>query len=287
MAAPGSLHSAWRRLPRLVENEYAESDVNKFVELARRCTPAASLANATAGARDRSLRYREILRPSAFGDELRVSLRSGATTWGALVLLRGDGVPEFTADKAALLSAVAPFLGEGVRRALLLPCAAKVASGDGLVLFDEDGRLEAMNADAERLVGELVEVGPPGSQLPHCIYGVAARARHLASAEFATGGGPARARARTHSGMWLTLHGAGLESGARRRTAVVIEPSQPPEIAPLLLQAYGLTPRESQVAQLLLAGCSVPHIAKLLVLSPYTVHDQLKALFASRLSGAG
>jgi DNA-binding CsgD family transcriptional regulator len=63
------------------------------------------------------------------------------------------------------------------------------------------------------------------------------------------------------------------------RTAVVIEPSRPPEIATLLLQAYGLLPRELEIAQLLLAGLSVPHIARLLMLSPYTARDHLKSIF--------
>jgi DNA-binding CsgD family transcriptional regulator len=68
-------------------------------------------------------------------------------------------------------------------------------------------------------------------------------------------------------------------SGAVPRTAVVIEPSGAPEIARLLLQAYGLSPRELEIAQMLLAGFSVPHIARLLMLSPYTARDHLKSIF--------
>jgi DNA-binding NarL/FixJ family response regulator len=60
---------------------------------------------------------------------------------------------------------------------------------------------------------------------------------------------------------------------------VVIEPSRTPEIAALLLQAYGLSPRELEIAQMLLAGFSVPHIARLLVLSPYTARDHVKSIF--------
>ena len=59
----------------------------------------------------------------------------------------------------------------------------------------------------------------------------------------------------------------------------MIEPSRPPEIATLLLQAYGLSPRELEIAQLLLTGFSVPYIARLLVLSPYTARDHLKSIF--------
>jgi hypothetical protein len=154
-------------------------------------------------------------------------------------------------------------LGEGVRRSLLLSAGAP-AAGYGLMLLDEENRLEMLNADAEWLLGELVERGRPPDQLPSSIHSVATCARQLATTGVSPDARPASARARTRSGAWLTLHSTCLHRGACLRTAVVIEPSRPPEIASLLLQAYGLSPRELEVAQLLLVGCSVPHIARLL-----------------------
>jgi hypothetical protein len=64
-----------------------------------------------------------------------------------------------------------------------------------------------------------------------------------------------RARTQTLSGRWLVLHAARL-SGATgdRQIAVILEPAGPAEVAPLVLQAYGLTDREAQVAQLVLLG---------------------------------
>jgi hypothetical protein len=60
--------------PRLTEIELGEPDVNKFSDLARRPLPAASLSAATGGDLDRSLRQREVRRPSGFADELRAAL---------------------------------------------------------------------------------------------------------------------------------------------------------------------------------------------------------------------
>ena len=114
-------------LRRMVENEYAEPDVNKFADIGQRGSPAAVLSRATAGNPQQSARYRSVLRPSSFGDELRVSLRYGKTTWGALVLLRGDGGPDFTPAETALVASVASALGEGVRRSLLLSSPAAPA----------------------------------------------------------------------------------------------------------------------------------------------------------------
>jgi DNA-binding NarL/FixJ family response regulator len=112
------------------------------------------------------------------------------------------------------------------------------------------------------------------------MHGVAARAQQLATMGASSDNRPARARVLTRLGAWLTLHGSCLRSAAGSRTAVVIEPSRPPEIASILLQAYGLSPRELEIAQMLLVGLSVPHIATRLVLSPYTVRDHLKSIFA-------
>ena len=277
----GGIHDygiPYRYLPRMVENEYAEPDVNKFADLGLRRVPAATLSRATGGNLGNSERYRSVLRPSSFADELRVSLRCGKATWGALVLLRGDGEPAFTSAEAALLGGIAPVLGEGVRRSLLLASSSAPADGYGIVLLDREGHLESMNSDAERLVGELVESGRSDG-LPPTIQAVGARARQLATTGASPDDRPARARARTRSGAWLTLHGSYLNSGALSCTAVVIEPSRAPEIAALLLQAYGLSPRELEIAQMLLAGFSVPHIAGLLVLSPYTARDHVKSIF--------
>jgi hypothetical protein len=140
-----------RYLPRKVENEYAEPDVNKFAELGRRCSPAAVLSGATAGHPERSTRYPSVLRPSSFDGELRVSLRCGKLTWGALVLLRSDGGPAFTPAEAALVAGAAPALGEGVRRSLLLSAGAP-AAGYGLVLLDEENRLERTFGASRRRV---------------------------------------------------------------------------------------------------------------------------------------
>src|ERR1051326_4724308 len=55
-------------------NEFLQDDVNKFFELARRRDPVDSLYQATTGQPERSARYREILAPIGFGDELRAAL---------------------------------------------------------------------------------------------------------------------------------------------------------------------------------------------------------------------
>ncbi len=60
---------------------------------------------------------------------------------------------------------------------------------------------------------------------------------------------------------------------------MVLEPARPPDVLPLLEQAYGLTARESEVVRQVLSGAGSAEIARLLVVSPYTVQDHLKAVF--------
>jgi DNA-binding CsgD family transcriptional regulator len=107
---------------------------------------------------------------------------------------------------------------------------------------------------------------------------VAARARSLAS-----GQDPlqlaARSRVQTRSGRWLLLYGTQLSGGSDGRTAVIIQPAAPNEVAPLVALAYGLSARERQVTRLCMQGCSTKQIAQTLHLSPYTVQDHLKAIF--------
>jgi DNA-binding CsgD family transcriptional regulator len=50
-------------------------------------------------------------------------------------------------------------------------------------------------------------------------------------------------------------------------------------VAPLLLKAYGLTPREQEVTQLVLRGATTAQVAQRLSISPHTVNDHLKAIF--------
>ena len=90
---------------------------------------------------------------------------------------------------------------------------------------------------------------------------------------------PAQDRARTRSGRWLVLHGSLVDGDPEGRVAVILEPARPPQIAPLVAMAYGLSPKERDIARLVLQGLSTSEIATELFLSPYTVQDYLKAIF--------
>jgi DNA-binding CsgD family transcriptional regulator len=65
-----------------------------------------------------------------------------------------------------------------------------------------------------------------------------------------------------------------------RRIAVTIGPAKSCQIAPIITEAYGLTPREQDITRALAPGLSNVEIAAAHHLSPHTVRDHLKAVSA-------
>jgi DNA-binding CsgD family transcriptional regulator len=88
-------------------------------------------------------------------------------------------------------------------------------------------------------------------------------------------------RLRSPSGRWLVLHATCLRDldGDPGSVAVVIEPAQGEEIAPIIVEAYDLSPREQEVTRLIASGLRTAEIAAKLFVSPHTVRDYVKAIF--------
>ena len=129
------------------------------------------------------------------------------------------------------------------------------------------------------MLGEVAD-WPARAGVPQAITAVAARLKRLERDAEAPPDLMPRARLRTCAGCWLVAHAsrlAGAEPGGH--IAVILQAARPAEVAPLLLAAYALTPREMEVAALVLAGRSTDAIAAALVISPYTVQQHLKAMF--------
>lgn len=269
--------------PALARNEFAD-DVNKLVLLARHPVPVGILSQATDRHPERSPRFSDILRPAGLEAELRAIFRVESSAWGACALYRERGYPDFEPDEAAFVDSVSGLLGAGLRRSLIATAVATApAGGDGpgLVVLAEDGSVEAVSPDARRWIDELDDpLRPDTGGSPHCaILQVAGRARAIAAGIPSAEAGLASARILTRSGRWLLAHATMLEGQLPGRVAVIREPARPVEIAPLIVEAYGLSQRERQVTELVLQGASTSEMASRLSLSPLTVQDHLKAVF--------
>lgn len=264
----------------LAHHEFVVEDVNKWAFLAHSGRLAGATSIDTHGDLSRSARHREH-ESMGLGDELRVSLVVDGVCWGAACFLRPDDAPWYTQRDVEILTALSGPLAGGLRRSLLTPLveAPPIDHGPGVVVFDADGRVESFSPAAERWIAELVEAPAPSSpgESP-IVRAVAARARAIPP-----GTDPvqraARSRALTRGGDWLVLYATPLSGEPTGRSAVIVQPATPQEVAPLVAMVYGLSPRETEVTMLCIRGLSTKEIAQAMFVSPYTVQDYLKSIF--------
>jgi DNA-binding CsgD family transcriptional regulator len=267
----------------LAEHEYVNDDVNKWAFLARSGRLAGATSLATQGDLAQSARHRSH-EAYGIGDELRGSFVVDGVYWGAVGFPRQQDDPYFTEEDVDTLASLSESIAAGLRRALLITAvtASEVSrdqDGPGVVVFDDDGQAEFISPAAEWWIGQMIEIPRPVVPAQSkAVQGVAARARSLQPGqdplELA-----ARSRARTHSGRWLLLYGTKLTGGSGQRTAVIIQPAAPNDVAPLVALAYGLSERERDVSRLCMNGRSTKEIAKILHVSPYTVQDHVQSIF--------
>jgi DNA-binding CsgD family transcriptional regulator len=167
-----------------------------------------------------------------------------------------------------------------------------LCSAPGLLMFDASSALVSANAEADRWLDDLYGLGPgdaqtwrhmlpdgPSNDLQSAIpiLPLLARARAVAAG---LDEGPARLRLRDRKGRWLLFHASCLKGGpADGAVTVVVEPAKSTDVAPIIIEAYGLSPRERDVVRAIARGLSTPDIAAALFLSAHTVRYYIKAVF--------
>lgn len=282
-------------------HEFHVSDTAQFVDLARSAEPAAALSLSLDGDLIRSARYRSLLRPQGYEDELRAVLRTGESTWGLVGLMRETGRDAFEADDVALLNKASPIIATALRGHIRAQSPwLGVSRAPGLVVFDRRSQVVSANDHALYWLRQLLgrESGGPGSpglapvhevdallasrkleRQISPIWALLARARAVADGVDSRA---ARLRLRDQRGRWLVLHASALTSHQEASdvsVAVVIEPAKSAEIAPIIIEAYSLTPREREVVGALASGDTTSEIAARMFLSPHTVRDHIKMVF--------
>ncbi len=260
------------------EVEYGDTDEpGSFESMVNGRVPIQTLRE-TSGDRVRATRrYAELLAPYGLRDEVRMVFRGGdGLVWGVATMSR-RGSSRFTADEEAALGSVLTDIGQGLRTVLFRDGTARAASGaegPAIAVVGADSEFEMATPAALELFERLGwgQAGRPVRLAPAAL--VAARLR-------ASGEDTTVLRTRTTDGEWLVIRAGRFDAEhPPRRVVMTVERAQPPEIVSLMGAAYGLTRRECQVLLLSLRGATRDEMARTLVISPYTVQDHLKSIFA-------
>jgi DNA-binding CsgD family transcriptional regulator len=271
-----------------LEHVYFENDINTFEWMAQNRVLAARLSETTGGRPDRALRYRELMRPIGLGHELRAVLTADMELWGAIDMLRASGSLDFDTREVGLLNRLAPHFGAGLRVATLRSQATFDPEGvnvPGILILDHRERVMHYTAAAERWLREIDDLGPgwrEGEGLPAPVWVVVGALRRALRPETDRDlNSVPRLFVRARSGRWLTFQADLTEPhlGHEGEIAVVIEPAGTKEVAWLRTTAYGLSPREREIADLVVRGASTKQIAATLYISEYTVQDHLSNIF--------
>ncbi len=267
--------------PLFLDNEFGPPDVNRFADLAAARDPIRSLDAATAGERDASRRYRDIMAPLALGDELRVVLRAGRHSWAVMCLHRESAAAGFDAQEIAVVRRIGPHVAEGMRRALLTGAVIDTepsAPGIGIVVLGPDLSVQSINAAAESWLARIRDEDWPSSHpLPLVVQGLATDLVRR-SDDAATGVREPEVRLRTSAGEWLAIRATWLR-GEQRQIAIILEAASPGRLESMVFAAHGLTPSQERVAAMVLQGRDTRQISAALHISQHTVQEHLKGVF--------
>lgn len=254
------------------DNELLAPGYNKFTELARSTSTVATLYESTDGDLARSPIYTNLYAGLGVADELRAAFVLGTTCWGVVSLLRATDDGPFSDEEIRHVEALAPLVAKALRTGVVaLDMEAKGSAA--MIIVDADNNLADLTIEAGDMLDDLRTAGVDEHGLPAIVRNVVTRARaSRSSTHLAT-------RLHGTSGTWRRVTAVPMESGDGT-VAVMVEPARAADLTPILLEAYGLTDREIDIVVQLARGLSTKEMAAELSISPHTVRDHVKAVFA-------
>ena len=263
--------------------EYGSDDPTTFADLLNVPRRAIGMHLHNGGDLMASRRSRDVTAGAyGYGDELRVVAAVDGRAWGGIAFYRSSSDEPFSEDDVAFASSLSPILGRGFVAGLLARAGQEVDrempadAGAAVIIVDARDRITQISVGAEERLRQVMATTRTAGFGPIAALVGAAR-------RYATGadGRVPRGRLRLPDGRWFVLQASPMASrdGVTGDVVITIEDARPPEIVPLVVEAFGLTVRERDVTQLVLQGAETKEIAAALHMSPYTVQDHLKSIF--------
>jgi DNA-binding CsgD family transcriptional regulator len=269
----------WPELPRIAVLE-EHGDITSKPDLAVGECASVALSGASGGDLARSTRWRECLQPYGVGDELMTACRDRHGCWGTVELMRDSDDASFAEEDVRFLHRLSPTLAVLLRNSVRAartapePEAEERSLPPATLIVDSELRATSWTPAFREWLAEL----PTGADmLPPAVYELGTR---VLRANDAAHGLPASVRVCTRTGRWATLEAAPLEGAARNHGVITIRSATTDEVFDLLAKAYDLTRRERELVSLMLDGLATKQLATALSISPHTVQDHLKTIFA-------
>ena len=269
-------------LPRLIKLKYL-TPVARWTLPGR--PPVLFLLGSTHGRPAQSLVWRELMNDYDVVDVASLVFADRFGCWGFLDLWRQAPAGPFSARELAELRGVVASVTAALRRCqaevLLKPYGGEDERPPSpvMLVLSPDLEVRAQTPETERVLRMLVPPSGQASPVPAAAYNVAAQ---LLATESGVDQHPPTARVHVRAGWWMTLRAARMVAvdEAASDIAVTVEQIAPTERIDLFVRAVGLSGRETELVQLLCAGRSSREAASEMILSPHTVSDHLKSVFA-------
>jgi DNA-binding CsgD family transcriptional regulator len=236
--------------------------------------------------REESREIVDVLRANGYRSGTHVIFSDRGLLWGKWCLLAQQASPQTLQQGRGLLRRLAPHLTNALRRAALvdhaLTATDPATAAAGVVVLDARGRAVLRTASVAAMLDDLADVGLRyPDAIPLAVLRSVARLHETANrADVAT------VRAQGQSGKWYVIQASLADVAAANGASavVVVRPAIPRELAVMLTDLYGLSPREREVVAAVARGLTNKEIATRLGVSAHTVKEHLDR--ASAKTGA-
>jgi len=256
--------------------EYGTNDVNNYVKLVESGQYIGRLSDE----RSRSVRYKEVLEPHGFSDEIRAALLFQGQCYGFLTLFKkAENIqPYFQDTELEQVKMLMPVIGEALKgfyHTIIEERLSADSEHSGIVILNKDLDIISTNNKAAQMLALLRNnEGLSHWQLPKPIQVFCAKLQAN--------------RLNTQTPLLVPIHNEGYITiqasflttiDLQQQIAIILNEASPKEMLAFSLTAFQLTPREKEIVVEIMKGMPTKVIAHNLGISSYTVQDHLKLIF--------